>query len=144
MFSRSWLSSEWRFVLEQWGDQWNPRHKIEVLVNMQNILPIVSFTAISWSKCLNTLQCQGYYSMSTCLPFENVKMKIYRTIILLVLLCRYEMWSVRLREEHRVFENRVLRRRRKEEEVTEAEENCIIRSFIKCSLHKIKKEEGDV
>jgi hypothetical protein len=55
--------------------------------------------------------------MTSCLPFENVKMKIYRTIILLVLLCRYEMWSVTLREEHRlrVFENRVLRRRRKEE-----------------------------
>lgn len=83
--------------------------------------------------------------MSTFLPFENVKMKIYRTIILLVLLCRCEVWSVTLREEHRVFENRVLRRRRKEEEeVTEAEENYIIRSFIKCSLHKINKEEGDV
>lgn len=54
------------------------------------------------------------------------------------------MWSVTLREEHRVFENRVLRRHRKEEEVTEAEENYIIRSFIKCSLHKINKEEGDV
>jgi len=68
-------------------------------------------------------------------------MNIYGTIILLVLLCRYEMWSVTLREEHRVFENRVLSRRRKEEEVMEAEENYIIRSFIKCSLHKINKEE---
>jgi hypothetical protein len=42
-----------------------------------------------------------------------------------------------------VFENRVLRRHRKEE-VTEAEENYIIRSFIKCSRHKINKEDGDV
>lgn len=43
-----------------------------------------------------------------------------------------------------MFENGLLRRCRKEEEVTEAEENYIIRSFIKCSLHKINKEEGDV
>jgi hypothetical protein len=55
--------------------------------------------------------------MSSCLPFRNMKMKIYGTIILPVLLCRYEKWSVTLREEHRLrmFENRALRRHRKEE-----------------------------
>jgi len=38
--------------------------------------------------------------------------KIYRTIILLVVLYGYETWSLTLREERRlrVFENRVLRR----------------------------------
>jgi hypothetical protein len=38
--------------------------------------------------------------------------KIYRTIILLVVLYGCEIWSLTLREEHRlrVFENRVLRR----------------------------------
>jgi hypothetical protein len=38
--------------------------------------------------------------------------KIYKTIILLVVLYGCETWSVTLREEHRlrVFENRVLRR----------------------------------
>jgi hypothetical protein len=41
----------------------------------------------------------------------NVKVKIYRTIILPVVLCGCETWSVTLREVHRlrVFENRVLR-----------------------------------
>jgi hypothetical protein len=41
-----------------------------------------------------------------------VKVKIYRTIILPVVLYGCETWSLTLREEHRlrVFENRVLRR----------------------------------
>jgi len=43
---------------------------------------------------------------------KNLKIKIYRTIILLVVLYGCETWSLILREEHRlkVFENRVLRR----------------------------------
>jgi hypothetical protein len=43
---------------------------------------------------------------------RNVKIKIYRTIILLVLLYGCECWSLTLREECRlrVFENKVLRR----------------------------------
>jgi hypothetical protein len=50
-----------------------------------------------------------------CLPVYlswNVKVKIYKTIILPVGLCGCETWSLTLREEHRlrVFENRVLRR----------------------------------
>jgi hypothetical protein len=41
-----------------------------------------------------------------------VKIKIYKTIILAVVLYVCETWSLMLREEHRlrVFENRVLRR----------------------------------
>jgi hypothetical protein len=41
----------------------------------------------------------------------NVKVKIYKTVIVPVVLCLCETWSVTLREEHRlrVFENRVLR-----------------------------------
>jgi hypothetical protein len=41
-----------------------------------------------------------------------LKVKIYKTIILPVVLYRCENWSLTLREEHRlrVFENRVLRR----------------------------------
>ena len=53
---------------------------------------------------------------------KNLKIKIYRTIILPVVLYGCETWSLILREEHRlrVFENRVLRRifGSKEEEVT--------------------------
>jgi hypothetical protein len=43
---------------------------------------------------------------------QDIKIKIYRTIILPVVLYGCETWSLTLREEHRlrVFENRVLRR----------------------------------
>jgi hypothetical protein len=56
------------------------------------------------------------------LPSRNVKVKIYKTIILPVVLYGCETWSLALREEHRlrVFENRVLRRilRPKRDDVT--------------------------
>jgi hypothetical protein len=43
---------------------------------------------------------------------KNLKIRIYETIILPVVLYGCETWSLTLREEHRlgVFENRVLRR----------------------------------
>jgi hypothetical protein len=43
---------------------------------------------------------------------KNIKIKIYKTIILPVVLYGCETWSLTLREEQRlrVFENRVLRR----------------------------------
>jgi hypothetical protein len=43
---------------------------------------------------------------------KNLKIRIYKTIILPVVLYGSETWSLTLREEHRlrVFENRVLRR----------------------------------
>ena len=50
--------------------------------------------------------------MSSSLLSKNLKIKIYRTIILPVVLYGCETWSLKLREERRlrVFENRVLRR----------------------------------
>jgi len=44
---------------------------------------------------------------------KNLKIKIYRTVILTVVLYGCETWLLTLREEHRlrVFENRVLRRK---------------------------------
>jgi len=50
--------------------------------------------------------------LSSRLLSKNLKIKIYRTIILLVVLYGCENWSLTLREERRlrVFENRVLRR----------------------------------
>jgi hypothetical protein len=50
--------------------------------------------------------------MSSCLLCRDVKIKIYGTIILLVILNGCETWSVTLREEHRLraFEYGVLRR----------------------------------
>jgi hypothetical protein len=43
---------------------------------------------------------------------KNVKIKIHKTVILLVVLYGCETWSLTLREEHRlrVFENRVLKK----------------------------------
>jgi hypothetical protein len=58
----------------------------------------------------------SYYSvqnlLSSWLLSKNLKIRIYKTIILPVVLFGCETWSVTLREEHRleVFENRVLRR----------------------------------
>ena len=50
--------------------------------------------------------------LSSSLLTKNLKIKIYRTIILPVVLHGCETWLLTLREEHRlrVFENRVLRR----------------------------------
>jgi hypothetical protein len=50
--------------------------------------------------------------LSSRLLSSNVKVKIYKTIILPVVLYGCETWFLTLREEHRlrVFENRVLRR----------------------------------
>ena len=41
-----------------------------------------------------------------------LKIKIYRTIVLPIVLCEFQTWSLTLREERklRVFENKVLRR----------------------------------
>jgi hypothetical protein len=57
-----------------------------------------------------------YHSIQNLLfshmPSKNVKIRIYKAIILPVLLYRCETWSLIVREEHklRVFESRVLRR----------------------------------
>jgi hypothetical protein len=49
--------------------------------------------------------------LSSRLLSNNLKIRIYKTIILHVVLYGCETWSLTLREEHRlwVFENRVLR-----------------------------------
>jgi hypothetical protein len=61
--------------------------------------------------------------VSYSLLSTNTKIKIYRTIILPVVLYGCKTWSLTLREEHRlrVFEDRVLRRifGPKRDEVTE-------------------------
>jgi hypothetical protein len=57
-----------------------------------------------------------YHSVQTLLSSrllsKNLKIRIYKTIILPVVLYGCESWSLTLREEHalRVFENRVLRK----------------------------------
>jgi hypothetical protein len=72
--------------------------------------------------------------LSSRLLSRNVKVKIYKTIILPVVLYGCDTWSLKLREEHRlrVFENRVLRRifGTKRFEVTGNGRSCTMRSFI--------------
>jgi hypothetical protein len=62
----------------------------------------------SGNACYHSVQSL----LSFCLLSRNVKVKIYKTITLPVVFYGCEMWSVTLREEHRlrVFENRVPRR----------------------------------
>ena len=86
-----------------------------------------------------------YYSvqnlLSSSLLFKKLKIKIYRTIILPVVLSGCETWSLTLREERRlkVFENRVLRRvfGPKRDEVTGNGENYIMMSLVICTPYRI-------
>jgi len=70
-----------------------------------------------------------------------VEIKIYRTIILPVVLYGCETWSLTLREEPklRVFENRVLRRvfGAKRDEVTGNGEKYIMKSLVICTPYRI-------
>jgi hypothetical protein len=68
--------------------------------------------------------------LSSHLLSKNLKIKIYKTIILPVVLYECETFSLALREEHirlRVFDNRMLRRifGPKKDEETGGGENCI-------------------
>jgi hypothetical protein len=71
----------------------------------------------------------------------TITYRIYKTIILPVVLYGCETWSLTLREEHklRVFENRVLRRifGPKRDEVTGGWRNYIMKSFITCTLLQV-------
>jgi hypothetical protein len=60
------------------------------------------------NACYHSVQCL----LSSRLLSRNLKVKIYKTIILPVVLYGCETWSLTLREEHRlrVFANKVLRR----------------------------------
>jgi hypothetical protein len=76
------------------------------------------------------------------LLYKNLKIKIYKIIILPIVLCGSGTWSL-TREEHslRVSENRVPRRifgpKKKKKKVMGGAEDCIMRSFITYMLHQI-------
>ena len=77
---------------------------------------------------------------SSLLP-TNLKIKIYRTIFLPVVLHGCETWALTVREERklRVFENRVLRRifgsKRTREQGSAV--NYVMRSLMICTPHQI-------
>jgi hypothetical protein len=70
---------------------------------------------------------------------KNLKIGIYKTIILPVVLYGCETWSLTLREEYRlrVFENRVQRRIFGQKRDEETGENCIRRGFVICTLRQV-------
>jgi hypothetical protein len=75
---------------------------------------------------------------------KNVNSKIYRTIILRVVLYGFKTWSLTLREASwlRVFENRVLRRifEPKRDEIRGTGEDYITWSFMLCTPDQISFE----
>ena len=79
--------------------------------------------------------------LSSSLLSKNLKSKIYKDVILPVLLHGCETWSLTLRDERglRVFGNSVLRRVFvfKRDRVTGSGENYIMRSLIICAPHQI-------
>jgi uncharacterized membrane protein len=89
-----------------------------------------------------------YYSVQNIFSYrlisKNLKVKIYKTVILPVVFYGCETWSLTSEEEHRlgVFENRVwggyldLKGRK-----TDRGENCIVMNFTACILHRILLDE---
>ena len=78
------------------------------LTNQNSIAEEIKSTLRSGNACYHSVQ----NLLSSRLLSKNLKIKIYRTIILLVVLYGCETWSLTLREERklRVFENMMLRR----------------------------------
>jgi hypothetical protein len=88
------------------------------LTNRQSIHEEIKSRLKSGNACYHSVQ----NLLSSTLLSKNTKIRVYRTIILPVVLYGCETWSLTLREEQRlrVFENRVLRRKfgPKRDEVT--------------------------
>jgi len=77
------------------------------LRNQNSIQEEIKSRLKSGNVCYHTVRNLLSFSLLT----KNLKIKIYRTIILPVVLYGCETWSLTFRKEHRlrVFENRVLR-----------------------------------
>jgi hypothetical protein len=79
------------------------------LTNQNDIFDEIKIRLNSGNACYYSVQ----NLLSSHLISKNLKIKIYKTVILLVVLYGCETWSLTLREEHglRISENRVLRRK---------------------------------
>jgi hypothetical protein len=79
-----------------------------MLKNQNNVHDEIKSRLNSVSACYHSVQ----NLLSSHLISKNLKIKIYKTVVLPVVLYGCKTWSLTLREEHRlrVFENRVLRR----------------------------------
>jgi hypothetical protein len=78
------------------------------LTNQNDIRDEINNGLSSGNACYHSVQ----NLLSSRLISKNLKIKIYKTVILPVVLYGCETWSLTLGEEHklRVFENRVLRK----------------------------------
>jgi hypothetical protein len=78
------------------------------LTNQNDIHDEIKSRLNSGNACYHSVQNR----FSSRLISKNLKIKIYKTVILPVVLYGYETWSLTLGEEHRlrVFENRVMRK----------------------------------
>ena len=78
---------------------------------------------------------------TSCLVYKNIKIKIYRTVILPVVLYGCETWLLTLREERRlmVFESRVFRRifGPKWDKVIWGGEKYVMKSLMMCTAQQI-------
>ena len=79
------------------------------LTNRNSVQEEIKSILKSGNACYHSVQ----NLFSSSLLSKNLKFKIYRSVILPIVLLGCETWSVTLSEEHRlkVFENKVLRRR---------------------------------
>ena len=75
-----------------------------ILTNQVSIHEEIKSRQTSGNACCHSVQSFLYYTLLSI----NIKFKMYRTVILRVVLCGCETWSVTLRKERRlrVFENR--------------------------------------
>ena len=107
------------------------------LFNQNSIQEEIKSILKSGNTCHNSVQ----NLLSSSLLPKNIKIKVYRSIILPVVLYGCETWSLTLREERRlrVFEHKVLRREfgSKRDEVIRSGENYITRSLMICTPHPI-------
>lgn len=90
----------------------------------------------------------AYYHLVFCLLIcflKSQKLK-YGKLILPVVLFECDIWSLKLWEEHRIFQNRVLRWifRSKREQVAGSWKNCVIMGFIMCTSSQILSTSSNV
>ncbi|KAJ4438846.1 hypothetical protein ANN_14799 [Periplaneta americana] len=100
-----WKYKNWRFILRRGG-------KIQISWSNSNKYNDTQEEI----KCRINMGNACYYSveklLSSSLLSKNLKVRIYKTVILPVLMYGCETWTLTLREEHRlrVFENKVFRK----------------------------------